>query len=285
MTVSAQKLRAMHITNNGIRLAAAAALFAGPATAQVTAFPTVDSFEYPVGSLRAAGIVGRVVKATRGETRYGPEREADVSVGENLPVLGFGSGDRPAFVGLTMRVGGRFSLDDPKSTLMGNDWVVGIHGTADRGPWRITAEVYHESSHLGDEYAEKFGARRIDWTREVGELWIGRRFGPFGVTAMGGYTLIDELPLARGSAALGLDYQAPRRSAVRAGLRPFAGVYAESQAYAGWKVTTTARAGVALQRGNRDVSIGAVFLNGLSNQRQFYNRRSRFVGFELRFDL
>ena len=257
---------------------------ATPAAAQIKLFPMVDPFEYPIGSIRVAGIVGRVVNVTRGETRFGPEREADVSVGENLPVLGFGGGGgRPSFLGLTMRVGGRFSLDDPKSSLIGNDWVVGIHGVVDRGPWRLAAEIYHESSHLGDEYAETFQARRIDWTREVASLWVRRWAGPLQVTVMGSWTLIDELPLRRGAFGLGADYHGNLATWLGARVRPYAGVYGESVQYAGWKVTTTARAGIELNGSGRRIAVGAVFLNGLSNQRQFYDRESRFFGFELRF--
>ncbi len=254
-----------------------------PLGAQVRLFPGVSRFEYPIGSVRSSGIVGRVVSERLGVTRFGPEREADVLIGTNLPVLGFGSTQR-AFLGLTMRVGGRFSLDDPKSSLLGNDWVVGIHGVVDRGPWRVTGEIYHESSHLGDEYAERSQARRIDWTREVGGLWIRRSAGAFEFTVMGARTLIDELPLGRGAFGAGAGYHGNGGGWLGARVRPYAGVYAESVEYAGWKVTTTARAGVDLDAGGRRLGLGAVFLNGLSNQRQFYDRRSRYVGFELRFD-
>ena len=34
------------------------------------------------------------------------------------------------------------------------------------GAWAVTVEVYHESSHLGDEYEDRFDAKRVDWTRE-----------------------------------------------------------------------------------------------------------------------
>ena len=275
----------MNTANNRLVLAVMvwALVAASPLWAQVRLFPGVSRFEYPIGSVRSSGIVGRVVSERRGVTRFGPEREADVLVGANLPVLGFGSTQR-AFLGLTMRVGGRFSLDDPKSSLIGNDWVVGIHGVVDRGPWRLTGEIYHESSHLGDEYAERFQARRIDWTREVGGLWVRRSAGPFEFTAMGAWTLIDELPLGRGAFGVGAGYHGNVGGWLGARVRPYAGVYAESVEYAGWKVTTTARAGIDLDAGGRRLGLGAVFLNGLSNQRQFYDRRSRYLGFELRFD-
>ena len=41
---------------------------------------------------------------------------------------------------------------DSKSALISNDWVVGFNGTATLAAWAFMPELYHESSHLGDEY-------------------------------------------------------------------------------------------------------------------------------------
>ena len=74
----ASNLRLMRISNNQrltLALTAAIGGAGAPLAAQVTLFPRAEAFEYPIGSIRAAGIVGRVVNVTRGETRYGAERE------------------------------------------------------------------------------------------------------------------------------------------------------------------------------------------------------------------
>ena len=269
------------MANNGIRtwLVVMASLTAArPAVAQVRAFPAVEAFEYPIGAGRSSGVTGRLLAVRRPESRFGREREADVSIGENLPVIGLGGGATPSFLGLTIRVLGRFSLDDSKSSLISNDWVVGVHAVTDRGPWRLALEGYHESSHLGDEYAEKFDVRRIDWTREVVSLWVRRRIGPVAAHLTGSYTAIDALSLPRGAFGLGVEYRGT------GAIRPVAGVYTESVGYAGWKATTTARAGVELEGPRGQVSVSLVYLNGMSPQRQFYQRRGRYYGFELRFD-
>lgn len=250
-----------------------------PATAQVRAFPAVEAFEYPIGANRSSGVTGRLLSVRRPESQFGSEREADVSIGENVSVVGLGNSGAVAYLGLTIRVLGRFSLEDSKSALISNDWVVGVHAVADRGPWRVALEGYHESSHLGDEYAERFNVRRLDWTREVLSLWVRRRLGPLAVHATGSYTAIDELSLPRGAVGVGLEYRGKARS-----VRPVAGVFTESVGYAGWKATTTARAGVELGGPGGRLALGLVYLNGLSTQRQFYQRPSRYYGFELRFD-
>ena len=78
-----------------------------------------------------------------------------------------GAAPRPGHARLRTQVYGRFSLGDRKSALISNDWVVGLNTTAALGAWTLTGEIYHESSHLGDEYGDRFGASRLDWTREV----------------------------------------------------------------------------------------------------------------------
>ena len=92
-------------------------------------------------------------------------------------------------LGFGTQVYGRFSLGDRKSALISNDWVVGLNTTAVLGAWRLTGEVYHESSHLGDEYGDRFGASRLDWTREVVAAWLTYGTGPLRVTGNLSYVL------------------------------------------------------------------------------------------------
>ncbi len=153
-------------------LLVAPAVTAAPAGAQARIFPHVASFELPQASPRVHGIVGRLISARRGESDFGREAEAEVGIGENFPVVALRRGPRPVTLGFGTQVYGRFSLGDRKSALISNDWVVGINTTAVLGAWRLTGEVYHESSHLGDEYGDRFGASRLDWTREVAGAWL-----------------------------------------------------------------------------------------------------------------
>jgi len=253
--------------------------------AQVTLFPKVPSFEYPIGSPYASGVVGRLLSVTRGETRFGAEREAEAAIGESVPVLGLANGAVPVHLDLGVRVTGRFSLDDPRSALISDDWFVAIQSIVDFPKARLALELYHESSHLGDEYQEAFPtATRIDWTREVAALWLQLGRGPFRAHASGSYALVERPDVSRAAASLGVDYRGRAGHLLGADVMPVLGVFAESVAYADWTVTTSARAGVELGRGNDRVGLSLVFSNGLSTQRQFYAERSRYIGAELRFE-
>ena len=186
-----------------------------------------------------------------------------------------------------VEVYGRFSLDDPRSSLISTDWVVGIHTVADLGAWQIDLHTYHESSHLGDEYAETFHATRLDWTREVATLGARYQHGRLGIAGYASYTLVDALPLAKPAAAFAVDYRTPSRRLLGTRAHLIAAVYGEAQAYAGWKLSSSARLGGAFQGGKsgREMGLSAIYFDGISTQRQFYRAKSRYVGVELRFGL
>jgi hypothetical protein len=263
-------------------------LTAGAARAQERVFPRVPSFELPEASPRVHGMVGRIISARRGESGFGREPEAEVGIGENFPVLALRRGDRPVTLGFGTQVYGRFSLGDRKSALISNDWVVGLNTTALLGAWRLTGEIYHESSHLGDEYGDRFNATRLDWTREVVGAWITYGPGPLRVTGNLSYVLIDELDLDRPGAALAADYEGrPFGSFLGAQVRPVGGVFFEGTAATNWRISSSAKLGVAVAggTGGREVGIAVIAHDGLSTQRQFFRRESRYIGAELRFDL
>lgn len=251
-------------------------------------FPNVPSFELPEASPRVHGLVGRLISARRGESDFGREPEAEVAVGENFPVLALRRGPRPVTLGFGTQVYGRFSLGDRKSALISNDWVVGLNTTALLGAWSLTGEVYHESSHLGDEYGDRFGASRLDWTREVAAVWLSYGPGPVRVTGNLSYVLIDELDLDRPGAALAVDVRGrPFGRVLGAPVRAVGGVFFEGAAATSWRISSSAKVGVAVASasGGREIGLALIAHDGLSTQRQFFRRESRYFGAELRFDL
>lgn len=259
-----------------------------PAAAQARIFPDVQSFELPEASPRVHGLVGRIFSARRGDSQFGQEPEAEVAVGENFPVIALRRGERPVTLGFGTQVYGRFSLGDRKSALISNDWVVELNTTALLGAWSLTGEVYHESSHLGDEYSERFGETRLDWTREVAAAWVTYGRGPLRLTGNLSYVVIDQLDLDRPGGALAADYEGrPFGRLLGAPVRAVGGVFFESWAATNWRVSTSAKLGVALARagGGREIGLAVIAHDGLSTQRQFFRRESRYIGGELRFDL
>jgi hypothetical protein len=256
------------------------------AAAQQRLFPSVRSFELPEASPRVHGFVGRLISARRGDSRFGREQEGEAVLGENFPLVSLKGGRRPIVLGLGSQVYGRFSLSDSKSALISTDWVVGVNTTAAIDAWALTLEVYHESSHLGDEYGDRFPADRLDWTREVLAGWASYSAGVWRFTAGASYVLDDQLPLPAPGGSFGVDFHGRPRGALAGSVRPIAGLFIQADAATSWRVSSSAKLGVAFAtRNTHDISVGLIAHDGLSTQRQFFRHESQYIGLELRFDL
>ena len=207
-------------------------------------------------------------------------------MGETFSFIALRRGNVPITLGFGVEVYARFSLDDPKSSLISTDWVVGIDVGVDFGRWRTTLRVYHESSHLGDEYVQRFDVSRLDWTREVLEGWIRYSTGPWSFIGSGSWVLIDELDLERPGAMLAVDYHGGRFGLLGERVQPVAGVHFESMAATDWRINTSARLGIVFGGASGKPSFGLSLIahEGLSTQRQFFRSENGYLGMEIRFD-
>jgi hypothetical protein len=262
-------------------------LWAFPAVAQDRFFPAVRSFELPEASPRVHGMVGRVISARRGDSRFGEEREAEAVLGENFPVVALRRGERPIVLGFGSQVYGRFSLADAKSSLISVDWLAGLNATAMLGAWALTLELLHESSHLGDEYGERFQISRLDWTREVLTAWTAYGTGQWRFTMGASYVFQDGLDLPRPAGALGIDYRGRTPPDGAASLQPVVGIFTEATSATNWRMSSSAKVGMAwvTPGRNRQMSMAVIAHDGLSTQRQFFRQQSQYLGLEVRFDL
>jgi Protein of unknown function (DUF1207) len=274
------------ILNVGILASLMGFLPVGRLLGQSEASPVPD-FELPSASPRVHGLAGRVISASKGESEFGREREAEVALGENFPILLLRSGNHPISLGFGPQVYARFSLRDSQTALISHDWVVGVNATVALGRWDATVHVYHESSHLGDEYGDRFATERLDWSREVVSAWAGYTTGPWRLAWNVNYAILDQLGLPRVGAAAAVDFIGGAGAGLpQRRVRPTAGIYFAADAATAWQVSTSARAGITILPGTgRQVGFALIAHHGLSTQRQFYSRQSRYVGLELRFDL
>ncbi len=250
-------------------------------------FPAVRSFELPEASPRVYGVVGRVFSTRRGESRFGNEREAEAVLGENVALVAVKRGPRPVVLGMGSQVYGRFSLEDSKTALISVDWVAGLNATAHMGAVTATLEVYHESSHLGDEYGDRFEAQRLDWSREVAAAWVTYGAGPWRLTGNLSYVLYDGLSLPKTGAAAGIDFGGGRHQVLTRAIEPVVGLYVEAAAATRWRLSNSAKVGLVFKRGEgtRRVGVALIAHDGLSTQRQFFRQESQYLGLEVRFDL
>jgi hypothetical protein len=255
--------------------------------AQSRFFPDVPSFELPLADPRGSNLAGRVIDLSRGESQFGADLEADVVIGESFPALALRRGPRPITMSFGVLVSGRFSLDDSKTSMISSDWRVGFDVHTIRNAWEFALQLYHESSHLGDEYLKTFQARRIDWTRETLTGWIGYHPGRWRIMAGAGRVLVDELELSPWKAAAGVDYRAGEFALLGQRLAPVAGVFLAAESATDWRVSSDAKLGLAIPgaRPGRELRLALIRHDGLSTQRQFFRNESRYFGFELEFQL
>ena len=259
----------------------------GSSVAQDRLLPAVRSFELPEASPRVYGVVGRLLSTRRGESRFGDEREAEVVLGENLPLVSIKGGSHSIVLGVGSQVYGRFSLDDSKTALISVDWVAALNTTALLGPLALTMQLYHESSHLGDEYGDRFQTERVDWSREVVAGWVTYGTGQWRLTGGASYVLYDGLSLPKTGAAFGVDFGGGRHRILTRPVEPVIGVYTEGTAATDWRLSTSAKLGLAFRgkEGTRRVGLALIAHDGLSTQRQFFRSESQYLGLEIRFDL
>ena len=95
-----------------------------------------------------------------------------MGLGENFPVLALRRGPRPDLA--RVRHPGLRPVQPGRREERAHQQRLGGRAQYDRvlGAWTLTGELYHESSHLGDEYGDRFDADRLDWTREVASGWV-----------------------------------------------------------------------------------------------------------------
>lgn len=245
----------------------------------------VPAFALPIASPRGSGFTGRILSAYRGDSRFGRETEADVNLARNFPLLRLDDSPTPWVLDFGVGTQARFSLSDPKSALISNDWTVGFDAHGAVGRTTLALQLYHESSHLGDEYADHFRVDRLDWTREVAMGWVGYPVGQAMLRGALGYVLSDQLRLPRGLAAMAVDYRGRARMVGTTPARLIMGAFVSAEGATDWRPSTSLQVGIEVGRGaGHTMALGIVWHSGRSTQRQFYRATSRYLGGEIRFD-
>jgi hypothetical protein len=114
------------------------------------------------------------------------DMQAMVGLGATVPVVqGVRGGMR---WGLAVQAGvtERFRLEVPSRDALGGDWIAALPVEAAWGRWAARLRFFHRSAHLGDEFMQEAGARRIEFSHEAADLLVARGIGPYGRAYAGG---------------------------------------------------------------------------------------------------
>lgn len=137
-----------------------------------------------------------------------------VAFGENIGLVrwpGRRAGDGTQ-IGIAGGVFAQFDLDTPSMDLLNTDYVIGLPLTYRRGSFGVRARLYHQSSHLGDEFLLAEQPERVNLSFEALELLVAKEIGAWR-TYVGGEVLFRREPSDLDNALLhaGLEYRHPGR--------------------------------------------------------------------------
>ena len=210
---------------------------------------------------------------------------ATVGLGQTLGLIRSGDWELAIAAG----VFSQFRMEVVTNDLINSDYIVGLPLTWHRGPTALRFRLFHQSSHLGDEYLLHTGAQRADLTFESAELLVSREVGPWRGYGGAEYAFTrSPSDLEPAVLRAGLEYRGPR-PLLRLGrlgtTRLVAGVDMESVQARGREPTWNAVTGFELSVPASEWR-WSVLLKGSTGAApygQFYRDRLSSLGFGISF--
>lgn len=210
-----------------------------------------------------------------------------VSFGETIPFYrdNFGHSTVQWEAGLQAAVFSDFNLNASSSDLVNTDFIASIYSSIRAGQFSAFGRLYHQSSHLGDEFLlrqihSKF--ERVNLSYEGLDLKLSYEL-PYGVRLYGGGGgLFHREPseLKPWSTQYGVEFRSPWRLDF-ASLRPIVAVDVKNFEENAWNSDVSARAGVEfnnLQVLGRNLQVLVEYFNGYSPSGQFYKDKVEYIG-------
>jgi len=230
---------------------------------------TFPSIEKPSGKGTAIGSVG--LGDFFGLVRFGGPRAGE---GLQLDVVG--------------AIFAQFDLDAPSNDLINADYIIGVPLTFRRSGFSLLARVYHQSSHLGDEFLLRSSIQRENLSFESLELLASQEIGPLRLYG-GGERLFRRDP---DTVKANLLHTGAELRSGRAGLvQLLGGVDLKTTEQHNWAQALSGRAGVELARpspGGHPVRLVMILLElykGPSPYGQFFQEDISYVGVGINFSL
>jgi hypothetical protein len=212
---------------------------------------------------------------------------ASVSFGETIPFYrsNFGKSTAQWETGLQAGVFSDFNLGAASSDLLNTDFIASIYSSMRTGQFSAFGRLYHQSSHLGDEFLlRKINTKfeRVNLSYEGVDLKLSYEF-PYGVRLYGGGGgLFHKEPTALKvwSAQYGVEFRSPWRMDF-ASMRPIVAADIKHYDENNWSTDVSARAGVEFENLTvlgRKLQILAEYYNGYTPSGQFYKNKVEYIG-------
>jgi Protein of unknown function (DUF1207) len=182
--------------------------------------------------------------------------------------------------GIQASVFSLFNLDAHSKDLINADYMAAAVAAFRWKDVSALGRVYHQSSHLGDEFLLHNSVQRINLTYEGADLRLSYEFWPGLRIYGGGGGIFDQEPsdLKPWYAEGGIEFRSPWPAGAR--VRPVAGVDVQTRQQNDWSADLSARAGVeflGLLYG-RNVQLLLEYFSGHSPNGQFYKDKIDYIG-------
>ena len=205
-----------------------------------------------------------------------------VGLADSFSLFRIGGADSGLQLDLAGAIFSQFNLDEPSFDLINADYLVGFPLTLRRDGFSARLRLYHQSSHLGDEFILNRAPERLNLSFESLELILSHEVGPLRVYG-GGETFFQREPtdLATHLAHAGAEI----RPAVLGNARLLAAVDVKVVDDEGWHQAWSARVGIEIARipveGHppRIISVVGEFYDGIAPYGQFYREDIQYFGF------
>lgn len=209
-----------------------------------------------------------------------------VSFGETLPFYRANLGQSIAQweVGLQAGVFSDFNLGASSSDLINTDFIASIYSSMRAGNASAFARIYHQSSHLGDEFLLRklTSLKRINLSYEGVDLKLSYEL-PYGVRVYGGGGGIfhkEPSTIKPWSVQYGIEFRSPWHLDI-APVRPILAVDIKNHEQNNWNADISAKAGFqfeSFQVFNRKLQFFAEYFKGNSPTGQFFREKVEYIG-------
>ncbi|MGH8615936.1 MAG: DUF1207 domain-containing protein [Gammaproteobacteria bacterium] len=201
--------------------------------------------------------------------------------GAALPFYGWRALGGDWQIGLHAGVFSIFDLNADSSDLVNSDFLGGLPISARYGPLSAQLRIFHQSSHLGDEFLLRNRVNRINLSYEAVDLRLSLKpLDWLRVYAGGGAIVRSEPDLDPWTAQAGIEITSPG-PIFHPLLYPVVALDVQSSEEADWTVDYSARAGVELRSewlGSRRLQLLMEYFNGTSPNGQFFERDIEYFG-------
>ena len=169
--------------------------------------------------------------------------------------------------------------------LLNADYIIGFPISYRNGSWSMRARIFHQSSHLGDEFLlqpqdPSLKATRINLSFETIELLGAWEWKGFQITAGPSYIIHTDTDLKRSSVSVAVDYQS-REPVFKPTIRLFASALCHSWEETDWNTDINVKAGINIRSPyteKRAIQIFGEYYHGNLPFGQFYKLRAEYYG-------